>query len=198
MDQLSLIFLGCNYTLRNEYKSMNQTSSSKFRIYLPDENNLYVLMADLYGSDNTPYSGGVFKIKIEIPSDYPFRSPKITLETPIFHPNVTSGRRVIIQEFYNSKNWTPFLGIQKMVSYFSRIFNEIKPRNILNMRAAEMWTTQKDQFNKVAREWTVKYAHPDRNTKLRLAIIWLGSRKECKILNKLNSNLRQYIAQNFI
>lgn len=38
------------------------------------------------------------------------------------------------------------------------------------MKAAKIWKTQKDEFSKVAREWTENYASPDRDRKLRLAM----------------------------
>lgn len=40
------------------------------------------------GPKGTPYIEGRFILKIEFPSDYPMTYPKLTFETPIFHPNV--------------------------------------------------------------------------------------------------------------
>src|SRR5690242_15823981 len=51
--------------------------------------NLFCWEITVIGPDNTPYEGGVFLIKVEFPADYPFRAPKLTFLTKIYHPNVS-------------------------------------------------------------------------------------------------------------
>lgn len=198
MDKISLLSLGRDTHLRNELRVLTQTCSSEYRIYYPNENNLNLLKADLFGPEKTPYSGGVFTISIQIPSDYPFRCPVFRVETPIFHPNVSSGRRIIFQEFLTERNWSPFFGIEKMIRDFIRIFYEVKPMSVLNMKAASLWTSQKNEFDQTAAMWTRTYAARDKEMKRKLAFIWIGNKKECKILNRLSENLKVYLAREFI
>lgn len=35
------------------------------------------LQAEILGPDNTPYAGGRFKLKIKIPTKYPFKAPEV-------------------------------------------------------------------------------------------------------------------------
>ena len=42
------------------------------------------------GPPDTPYEGGKFMVEIKIPSEYPFRPPKMRFETKVWHPNVSS------------------------------------------------------------------------------------------------------------
>ena len=36
----------------------------------------------------TPYDKGSFKFKLTFPAEYPFKPPKVLIETKIYHPNI--------------------------------------------------------------------------------------------------------------
>lgn len=53
----------------------------------PNENDLYNWEAIIFGPENTPWEGGVFKLKLKFTDDYPTKPPTIIFKTKIFHPN---------------------------------------------------------------------------------------------------------------
>ena len=53
-----------------------------------------------------PYNKGAFKISIEFPSEYPFKPPKITFKTKIYHPNIDEKGQVCLP-IINAENWKP-------------------------------------------------------------------------------------------
>ena len=75
-----------------------------------DENNIYKWTALIQGLENTPYEGGIFKILIDFPTDYPFKPPKFKFGTKIYHPNVseTSGA-ISMTGICCSDKWSPAL-----------------------------------------------------------------------------------------
>ena len=52
-----------------------------------DESNLFHWDAWIEGPSGTPYAGGVFKIHIEFPHDFPLNPPTITFVSDFWHPN---------------------------------------------------------------------------------------------------------------
>ncbi|KAJ1744229.1 E2 ubiquitin-protein ligase peroxin 4 [Coemansia sp. RSA 1290] len=52
------------------------------------DDNLLQWNAILRGPRDTPYHGGQFRIRIDIPEQYPIKPPTLAFATPVCHPNV--------------------------------------------------------------------------------------------------------------
>ena len=67
-------------------------------------------MADSPQSDS-PYSGGVFFLSITFPTDYPFKPPKVSYQTKIYHPNINANGSICLDILRDQ--WSPALTISK-------------------------------------------------------------------------------------
>ena len=65
-------------------------------------------------SDDTPFEGGIFKIKLSISKEYPSLPPKGHFMTKVFHPNVNPDSGEICVNTLK-KDWTPNLGLKHIL-----------------------------------------------------------------------------------
>jgi ubiquitin-protein ligase len=69
--------------------------------------------------EGTPYSGGLFVLKINFPSDYPFKPPDIHFQTRIYHPEINSMGSICTKHFeVQGQQWSPALTIVKGINMF--------------------------------------------------------------------------------
>jgi hypothetical protein len=56
--------------------------------------------------EHSPYSGGVFNLDLQFPSEYPFKAPKVRFLTRVYHPNVKSQSGEICADIINEVSST--------------------------------------------------------------------------------------------
>ena len=79
----------------------------------PVQDDLFHWTAIVKGPVSTPYEKGRFKLDIHFPEGYPFRPPKITFDTKIYHPNINSKGNICLDIL--KKEWSPALTISKVL-----------------------------------------------------------------------------------
>ncbi|RNA02239.1 ubiquitin-conjugating enzyme E2 D3 isoform X1 [Brachionus plicatilis] len=111
--------------------------------------------SDHYGT-NSPYQGGVFFLTIHFPTDYPFKPPKIAFTTRIYHPNINSNGSICLDILRSQ--WSPALTISKVLLSICSLLCDPNPDDPLVPEIARIYKTDKNLYNKNAKEWTSKYA----------------------------------------
>lgn len=61
----------------------------------------YTWKATFEGPKKTGYQGGLFRLVIRIPSNYPDSCPEIRFKNPVFHPNVSESKSSDYPEGYH-------------------------------------------------------------------------------------------------
>ncbi|XP_051009656.1 ubiquitin-conjugating enzyme E2 L3-like [Acomys russatus] len=56
--------------------------------------------------DNPPNDKGTFGIEINFPAEYPFKPPKISIRTKVYHPHTNEKWQVCLTVI-SAKNWKP-------------------------------------------------------------------------------------------
>lgn len=71
--------------------------------------------------DCEAYNKGAFKIQIDFPAEYPFKPPKITFKTKIYHPNIDEKGQVCLP-IISAENWKPATKTDQGMKFLSCFF----------------------------------------------------------------------------
>lgn len=121
-----------------------------------DSNDLFNWSATIMGPSDSPYQGGVFFLNIRFPSDYPFKPPKVTFTTRIYHPNINANGSICLDILKDQ--WSPALTISKVLLSISSLLTDPNPDDPFVPDIATLYKSDKNAYEKNAKEWTKKYA----------------------------------------
>ncbi|RUS75524.1 hypothetical protein EGW08_016714 [Elysia chlorotica] len=122
----------------------------------PVGDDMFHWQATIMGPADSPYYGGVFFLTITFPSDYPFKPPKVTFSTKIYHPNINSQGGICLDILKNQ--WSPALTISKVLLSICSLLTDPNPDDPLVPDIAKTFKTDRNEYNRLAKEWTAKYA----------------------------------------
>lgn len=124
------------------------------------EGKLNSLEANLLGGEGTPYEGGVFKLSIEIPNNYPFQPPHVQFLTQIYHPNIDTAGRICLDILKSppTGSWKPAQNLHSILTSIQLLLAEPNPDDGLMADISSEYKQRRPTFIAKAKEWTRKHA----------------------------------------
>ncbi len=122
----------------------------------PRGDNLYTWDAMILGPTDSPYVGGMFNMEIHFPNDYPFKPPKVTFLTKIYHPNISSAGNICLDILKDQ--WSPALTVTKVLLSICSLLTDPNPKDPLVPAIATEYMNDRQTYDATAREWTLRYA----------------------------------------
>ncbi|EFN54223.1 hypothetical protein CHLNCDRAFT_36102 [Chlorella variabilis] len=124
----------------------------------PSEDNLRYFNVIILGPDSSPYQGGMFKLELFLPEDYPMAAPKVRFLTKIYHPNVDKLGRICLDILKDK--WSPALQIRTVLLSIQALMSAPNPDDPLDENVARHWKTNEVDAMNTARQWTAAHAQP--------------------------------------
>ncbi|XP_018576037.1 ubiquitin-conjugating enzyme E2-24 kDa [Anoplophora glabripennis] len=122
----------------------------------PKGENFYEWVSTILGPPGSVYEGGVFFLDIHFSPEYPFKPPKVTFRTRIYHCNINS-QGVICLDILKD-NWSPALTISKVLLSICSLLTDCNPADPLVGSIATQYLQNREEHDRIARLWTKRYA----------------------------------------
>ncbi|EEH19471.2 hypothetical protein PABG_01790 [Paracoccidioides brasiliensis Pb03] len=112
-------------------------------------------------NDNTPFEGGLWKIHVELPDQYPYKSPSIGFVNRIYHPNIDELSGSVCLDVIN-QTWSPMYDMINIFEVFlPQLLRYPNPSDPLNGDAAAVLMRDPKKYEARVREYVAKYASKD-------------------------------------
>ncbi|KAG7953058.1 hypothetical protein I3843_12G091400 [Carya illinoinensis] len=116
---------------------------------------------DFHGPKDSPYDGGVWRIRVELPDAYPYKSPSIGFVNKIYHPNVDEMSGSVCLDVIN-QTWSPMFDLVNIFEVFlPQLLLYPNPSDPLNGEAAALMMKDRTAYEQTVKEYCEKYAKPE-------------------------------------
>ena len=145
--------------LKNEFQQLQNDPilSLGATVGLPNPSNIFHWNITLLGPQDTPYAGGMFFLTADFPDTYPQTKPEIRFVNKIYHLNVREKDGHICISTLNQ--WVANTPMVNVLSAIFALFYEQNPLSPYSVSMAAQYKLRRNEFNRIAAEWTQKYAH---------------------------------------
>ncbi|XP_036127039.1 ubiquitin-conjugating enzyme E2 2-like [Molossus molossus] len=122
----------------------------------PLEDDILTWQGVVIGPQGSPYEGGIFSLEIVFPATYPLNPPQVQFSTPIYHPNVSESGCIGLDLL--TSRWAPTCTISQVLLAIGALLADPSPHDILDPEIANVFLTDRPEFDLRARKWTEEYA----------------------------------------
>merc|ERR1719171_1960800 len=113
------------------------------------------------GPKDSSYEGGTWKVHVELPAAYPYKSPSIGFMNKIFHPNVDETAGSVCLDVIN-QTWSPMFDLINIFEIFlPQLLLYPNPTDPLNPEAAQMQLKYEDKYKEKIKDYILKFAQKD-------------------------------------
>jgi ubiquitin-protein ligase len=119
-----------------------------------DDSTLWKIIME--GPAGTPYENGRWIITLKFPDNYPFKPPFVRFLIPIYHCNINNDGKICLDILRDS--WSPALTARQIFNSISALLISPNPADALDSVKANVYSDNKENYNKLAAEHKEKHA----------------------------------------
>ncbi|PGH16433.1 SUMO-conjugating enzyme ubc9 [Helicocarpus griseus UAMH5409] len=112
------------------------------------------------GKEKTLWEGGLFKLDVIFPDEYPTKPPKCKFVPPLFHPNVYPSGTVCLSILNEEEGWKPAITIQQILKGIQDLLDDPNPESPAQAEAYTLFKKDRPAYEKKVRQ-VVRENRPD-------------------------------------
>jgi len=116
----------------------------------------FIWNATIIGAVDTPYEGGLFKLNIKLPKNYPFSPPVVHFDTKIFHPNINDSGDICLDIL--KSHWSPAYNLTHVMLSILSLMSSPNADDPFNGMAARLYKTDMGEYITTVRMYVEKFA----------------------------------------
>ncbi|CAH9093138.1 unnamed protein product [Cuscuta epithymum] len=123
--------------------------------------SMHEFFVHFHGPTQSPYEGGVWKVRVELPAAYPYKSPSIGFVNKMYHPNVDETSGSVCLDVIN-QTWSPMFDLVNIFEVFlPQLLLYPNASDPLNGEAAALMMRDHPAYELKVKEYCQKYAKPE-------------------------------------
>lgn len=142
--------------LQREYTEIQKDPPANCTAGPVSDADFFTWEAMIFGPSDSPFQGGLFRLSIHFPSDYPFKPPILTFKTKIYHPNINAAGGICLDILKGQ--WSPALTISKVLLSILSLLTDANPSDPLVPEIADQYKRDRAAYDATAKLWTERYA----------------------------------------
>lgn len=120
--------------------------------------NMQEFYVRFHGPSETPFQGGIWKVHVELPDQYPYKSPSIGFINRIFHPNIDELSGSVCLDVIN-QTWSPMFDMINIFEVFlPQLLRYPNPSDPLNGEAAALLMREPKTYDAKVKDYVNRYA----------------------------------------
>jgi ubiquitin-conjugating enzyme E2 D/E len=136
-------------------KSQNKETKETIVAVKLVNDSLYHWDVLMRGPDKSPFEGGIYKLDVKFPNDYPFHPPTITFQTKVYHPNINDIGHICLDILKDQ--WSAAFTLDKVMLSISSLLTDPNPRDPLAADVARVYKEDREKYDKTVREYVKLY-----------------------------------------
>lgn len=140
--------------IASDYKLI--TTQPPDGVRLVSQKTLFEWETEIDGPTDTIWEGGVFKLSVIFPNEYPFKAPQVRFVTPMFHPNINTTGGICLDLLID--RWLPSYHIASLLVSIRSFLDDPNPDHGLNNEALEQFRHNKPLYEQNVRKYIQQYA----------------------------------------
>lgn len=120
----------------------------------PDQSsNLMKWICDIPGKGPL-WEGGLFRVEMYFPDEYPSKPPKCKFVPPLFHPNVYPSGTICLSILNEDEGWRPAITIKQMLLGIQDLLDNPNPKSPAQEVAYRLFINDRKEYDRRVKEQT--------------------------------------------